>query len=268
MAEKNKDRLADALAALAGGDHQEPEDHGDDIHGHVHAEPAEELVVSPPPPAPVARPVQASRPPAIKKPTPRPVAPPPPARVRPAAPVLPIPPADPADVTPPSPRRPDTPNLGIAPQAPSEAASPSEFLPADIPAAEPAEDPGDEAQDPFASSEDEYADQPDPQQSADDEVYAPAPELADFMTQRFDPMLRGLGFKRSLIPTLLVLGGLFLFMPLFGWAFTAEESGFRMLPTWLPVLLILFGLALLAAAGVMMSQVSFLLKRQAELGLQ
>jgi len=64
-----------------------------------------------------------------------------------------------------------------------------------------------------------------------------------------------------------VLGGLFvLFATDWAGAFSAEESGFRMLPTWYPILLIVFRTC---PARLRRPdddwQVKFLLKRQADM---
>lgn len=310
MAEKDKDRLADALAALAGGEHHEPEEHADEIHGHA---PAEQAQVQPPPtPAkPAARPpsikpaaakpaapqrpaqpvkpaaAQPVRPPAPTIPRPqaaRPAQPAPPAKVRPQTPVLPPRPVAPppapvapeapeVDEVPLSPRRPATPDVGISVQPPVEQSEPSRFVASESSEEssgdeqvqdekQPADGNGEQA---FEAAVDEYVEEVDPEMAADDEMNAPAPDVADFMKQRYDPRLRGLGFKRTIIPIFLVLGGLFVLAPLGGFIFSAEESGFRMLPTWYPIMLVIFGLVLLAFGAVTILQAKYLLKLKAEL---
>jgi hypothetical protein len=305
MAEKDKDRLADALAALAGGEHHEPDEHADEIHGQA---PAEQAQVQPPvvpraarpaatqrPAQPVkpaatqrpAQPVkpaaaQPARPPAPTIPRPqaaRPAQPAPPAKVRPQTPVLPPRPVAPppapiapeapeVDEVPLSPRRPATPEFEVSVEPPAEESAASSFVASDSPAEEqvqyeeqPADGNGEPA---FDAPVDEYAEDPDPEMAADDEMNAPAPDVADFMKQRYDPRLRGLGFKRTIIPIFLVLGALFILVPLGGFIFSSEESGFRMLPTWYPIMLIIFGLVLLGFGAVTILQTKYLLKLQAE----
>jgi hypothetical protein len=228
----NKD-LADALAALAAGDHVEPE--AGEGHGSEHIEAVTPSV--PPPPAPTARP---ATPPTA--PSPSPVA-----RARPQTPQVPIPQGRPASpARPPQPGSPLIPSRSARPVSPSGVAPPLPPAPASAPA-----------------GDSEIID--DEVRPEDDAMLAPAPDpsmLAHPLPYRPSPIRRGLSIdaKRTLIPVLLTTGLLLLLFGALRFVM-GPDSPYAKMPNWLTALVAVAGLVMLAGAVFTMFLVQHELER-------
>jgi hypothetical protein len=233
----NKD-LADALAALAAGDHVEPEA-GDD-HGSEHIEAA-----PPPSPPPPARPA-APQPAALR--STQPPAVPPSSRARPATPSPAIPQGRPA-----SPQRPPQPTTPLIPPRSARPVSPTGVAPPPPVPSSPASEPSSEIIDDEIHPE-------------DDAMLAPAPDpsmLAHPLPYRPSPIRRGISLdaKRTLIPILLTTGLLLLVFGALRFVMGAD-SPYAQMPSWLVALVGVSGLILLAGAFFTMLQVQHELDRK------
>ena len=238
----NKD-LADALAALAAGDHVERESGDDDGSEHIEA-------ASPPTVPPPAR--SAAPQPAASRPAQPPAAPPlsppqPSSRSRPATPPTAIPPERPA-----SPQRPPQPTTSFIPPRSSRPVSPTGISPPP-PATPPSVgEPSSQIIDDEVHPE-------------DDAMLAPAPDpsmLAHPLPYHPSPIRRGisLGAKRTLIPILLTTGLLLLIFGALRFVMGAD-SPYTQMPNWLIALVGIASLILLAGAFFTMLQVQHELDR-------
>jgi hypothetical protein len=285
MAERDKkDKLADALNALAGGKPVEPEETPSEPEGLVDFSPAKPPARPdrpavpgsvPPPPAPPAKPARpaaagpakppasaplfrAGTPPPPAKPAapPRPAAPRP-ATPRPAAPGAPtLPPATrapaPAPATPPPPAkprvaRPDRPAAPSVPSAPAAPVPTNDFVSA-----------GNDRPGAISDDDDIQLDLP----AATPDMLAHPPPRHRPAASVVASVSHSLAFKRTIIPILLTLGVLLPATASLKWVVGAG-SPLSLLPSTVVIACCVVGAALLGVAGLNMLQVRDELARAA-----
>ena len=246
MAEKNKDHLADALAALSAGEHHEPDPH-DPHEPHASPPPAPRQTAPKPaaglrPAAPVAKPIAKVRPTAPSAPVPlgRPIV-----SARPAAPAS-------APVT----ARPVIP--AVKPPAAGRAQSPT----APAPAAFVTGNEPPETALPPATENDWMGTAP----ADDDNMMAPAPDASAFTAQSMSyksstaRTAKTSDLKPTLIPILLTTGMLFLLFSALKFVLGAD-SPYAALPVWVVGMVAGMGALLLGLGIFTMMQVKEQLAR-------
>jgi hypothetical protein len=221
----DKDDAADALAAFAAGEHHDDTPAGSGVEGHAHVDLGPGKPVQPPAvPASPAKPLIPAAPPRSRVPGPPPQ--------RPAAPPTAANPMVPARPPPAAPARPMSPAPGAGAQAglshEQEVAREAEGL------AHVVED--------------------------DDTLNMPAPTADMIAYRRPAPpprkrvqLSRTVGFKQTIIPTLLTLGVLLPALAL--WSFLLGEESPVHGANWIPLTLAGIGVVMLAFAVVTMFQV-------------